>query len=122
MENNVTSLETSKKLKAAGFPQTTHLRWYVPSTSKGEIQLQRSHGAWHDWTFAAPTSQDMADQLPREYNDGVLDLGINTITGAWIACYQNENGSIAEPQLGDTMAEALASLWLKLQEEMNSGM
>lgn len=108
MENNVTSLETSRKLKAAGFPQDSAYVWV---TGDGWAQLHSSSavkfmpdGAYLE-LFAAPTAQELADQLEKPFNVRNLSDGRFYAVG-----HKLMSGN------GDTMAEALAALYLKLKE------
>lgn len=109
MEANVVTLETAKKLKAAGFPQKTVFFWAHPNRSNVEWHVSRYAGLHRNQTIAAPTTQELADQLPpvRLYKieDGP----------GWRA--QKYGPKIVIWRDADTMAEALALLWLKLHEK-----
>lgn len=121
MENNVVTLDTAKKLKAAGFPQGTQLlhiyRWTDNSMTerppKFIHQLIRRGDRRLDGfdVYAAPTAQEIADQLPAKSMGGYLRLSRSN-TG-WIAGY----GLSGLQSNASTMVEALALLWLKLQED-----
>lgn len=104
MENNCVSLETAKRLKAAGFEQETAYKWcFYPDG----VHLQND--PYGDDYIAAPTAQEIVDQF---INMGQLD--IRHYGGNWSASllkYSDRGIHKTYP----TMAEALASLWLKLQ-------
>lgn len=111
MENNVVTLETAKRLKAAGFPQETGIAhwWVVRGVNPDLISRSEITDFW-DATdrIAAPTAQEIADQLPE-------GIALDKATGGkWRA-----SRPFVDPSwyiFGDTMAEALALLWLKLHE------
>lgn len=110
MERNVTTLETSKRLKAAGFPQGTYFKyvdgelWDTTAQSDFETPATGSREEW----VAAPTAQEVADQLG-------FGATVNTVKGGWSA--GSLNAAPLWPRCKDaTMAEALALLWLKLNE------
>lgn len=142
MENLVVTLETAKQLKAAGFPQNTPFVWQesystsenfetgeksvnrrgwkVTKTPKGRVSIPEVvFNLWYkevkaieDASIAAPTAQEIADQLPpnvwRLAKDGDQ--------------YEAVIGQIPETDLlayADTMVEALAALWLKLHEVLS---
>jgi len=107
MENNCVSLETAKKLDAAGFPTDPALAWFevegdefpayvAPYT--GEEDQQR---AW--------TAQEIADQLP---DHETVRLYAGHTRSDFPRMYRALAGN--ETAEADTMAEALANLWLKL--------
>lgn len=122
MEKNVTTLETSQRLKDAGFPQTTFMwetrevegRPYKQSVGMWVDQKQFAYErkgdfipkVVRDW-FAAPTAQEIADELP-------VTTFIQKCAGS--DGYHATAPTGPEEQTGDTMAEALALLWLKLKE------
>jgi hypothetical protein len=91
MEHNVVTLETSKKLKAANFPQKAEHFWienkvgasYVEvldfKSGEGDSYFDPQEYADSGWTvYATPTAQEIADQLPF---DGTIrvDLWPNTM-------------------------------------------
>lgn len=118
MERDVVSLETAKKLKAAGWGHKTVYRWAVHTL--GEIALVEALGRHTDdgWLYpwAAPNAQELADQLPvylRDRRDGKSRYLLIQRSGKrWTARYEANGGGAT----GDTLAEALAALWLRLQE------
>lgn len=126
MENLVVSLETAKKLKAAGFPQTSYWHWSVssPKKAKPTARLCRPMGdaiyrddSYNEYIFA-PTAQEIADQLPENH------VNSRTNRSARLKIfYENNEWTTGYP--GDfyvsasTMAEALALVWLKSKEAPN---
>jgi hypothetical protein len=111
METNVVTLDTARKLKAAGFPQDTWQSW---EPIGGSFAVMATHDCVLGRSVAAPTAQEIADEL--HWRD--VGIGFLTITKhpqGWKARYiaGKEDGS---GQTYPTLAEALAALWLKLQE------
>jgi hypothetical protein len=106
MENNVVTLETAKKLKAAGFPQTSAYMWREFKDGGGELQRRRGRQIG-EFEFAAPTAQEIADQLPEMYAVKKA-VGEPTYYTAWD--WNMDDKHIDAP----TMAEALAPLYLRL--------
>jgi hypothetical protein len=110
MENNVVTLDTARKLKAAGFPQDTAFAWGHNTYDHNRIQLV--YMAWakpENRDVAAPTAQEIADQLMASREKITIELQ----SGMTPPVYVERNGAV---EGGHTMAEALAALWLKLQE------
>jgi hypothetical protein len=117
MEQLVVTLETARKLKAAGFDQRTAWAWHQdrPSSENG-FQLRALETAarpdgeppGEGERFAAPTAEELAARMP---DDGFALLRLprtpspryraNSYTRSWEA---------------DTMAEALAGLYLRRRE------
>ncbi|OAE01874.1 hypothetical protein [Arthrobacter sp. OY3WO11] len=131
MEVLVVTLETAKKLKAAGFPQEAPNYWYeFGDTSDGVThELRTDTKCGFGRYSAAPTAQEIADQLPRKLRLDAPNAGTNLMlkirptqsSAGWRVGYYNSTTrqdlrkQIVEI-LAPTMAEALALLWLKLQE------
>jgi hypothetical protein len=97
MEHNVVTLQTAKTLKTAGFKIEPILWWVKMSGSAWRVT---SMGIGESNRYAAPTAQEIADQLP-----GVVNVQRDN-TGWW--CSGADLGVSY-----DTMAEALAALWLQ---------
>jgi hypothetical protein len=102
MESLVVTLETAKKLKAAGFPQTTADYWLKQPKWAWRVGLDKYSATNRN---AAPTAQEIADQLP-----SYAKVRKN------VDRYFADAHGLSEPVVASTMAEALALLWLKLQE------
>jgi hypothetical protein len=108
MDSLVVTLDTAKKLKAAGFPQDTAFTWGRHVLGHTAIVRGAKDDGWLD-QWAAPTSQEIANQL-----DGGATISKNPRRdeyGAWMAGHPSDPFSEAA-----TMSEAMALLWLKLQE------
>jgi hypothetical protein len=117
MENNVVTLETAKKLNAAGFLSRTTFMWSdlrdgqpwlwqgkpVAAVDTGDYRDLGEPGT--DWV-AAPTAQEIADQLD--------EVEVRHWRGRYTAWCRSPLSF--NPLEAPTMAEALALLWLKLQE------
>lgn len=119
MENNVVSLETAKKLKAAGFPQEyKNYHWYGTPDKHWRLDNYRFHSPFYpeDYEFyIAPTAQEIADQL-RILISG-QHIEIESMFKGWAARVGGDE-SWCE---GDTICEALTALWLKLKSEPPEG-
>ncbi|SDP33532.1 hypothetical protein SAMN04487914_108105 [Arthrobacter sp. ok909] len=123
MESLVVTLETAKKLKAAGFPQNTGIAWSRLHTIDGSYAAVDSGvlSVGDGTVIAAPTAQEIADQLPDDV-ELFKDPTIYADDGKH-RNWQGGPGYVAQPfdrrdmaVHGKTMAESLALLWLKLQE------
>lgn len=109
MESLVVSLETAQKLKAAGFGQNTWQRWLYGDAEDRWFIIPDEDVRFG---YAAPTAQEIADQLPPQTSLINSDFSLRKRGGMggyetrWQQTYTK----------ADTIAEALANLWLKLQE------
>ena len=86
MEKLVTSLETAKKLKAAGFPQETVFMW----NGADEIGAREDYKPeWVPRCFAAPTDQELLDVMPAAVRGGDQLLVVaKQESGSYWASYQ----------------------------------
>lgn len=128
MESLVVSLNMAKKLKAAEFPQghNKYLFFWITEAGKHQTfrKLDSQDGARYyrnqpDYfvALAAPTAQELADQLPKLVGKYRF-LHLSYPVSKWVADYtlSVDASPIRDSVVGDTMAEALANLWLKLHE------
>lgn len=113
MESLVVTLETAKALKAAGFPQKSLYFWHTSADMRKWLNHDPGGAMVYSTTgdYAAPTAQEIADQLPRQIAVTKMDKYVAEIGEAGEEEYKWVSAVTA-----DTMAEALASLYLKLQE------
>lgn len=136
LESLTTTLETSKKLKAAGFPQkSTHFIWFPyfdnplteSSGANWELSTHDGGSIVEGENIAAPTAAEIADQLPgsipnqgHPHSENWLGVRLAGPNG-WIASYYNAGAGTMGPSgpfsPGKTIAESLAALWLKLEEK-----
>jgi hypothetical protein len=125
MENNFVTLETAKKLKAAGFPQDCQFEYWVDTVGAWQAPRPTVLKPTVRETYAAPTAQEIADQLPHFIGDyqllTMIAYGVfgRPDTDTWQAGYfkvGNKVGKNITDGLAPTMAEALAALYLKLKE------
>jgi hypothetical protein len=124
MQNNCVTLETAKKLKAAGFPQDTAYGFDYSSDAPAaapELEGTRSYylvESFGSAPIAAPTAQEIADQLPHSVK-GKGNLEIWSWDGPtgrnWSAAYVDRNNESSMFSPAPTICEALALLWLKLK-------
>ena len=123
MEALVVTLETAQKLKAAGFSQRTCLLWFLdthPTSSLGSfVSASATETEYFKLECAAPTAQEIADQLPISRNlesgTGYLQCGPIHRSRAYWAAYETPVGPEVQ-EVGAYMAEALAALWLDFHE------
>ena len=73
-----------------------------------ELFFTQSSGSMQ-FDIAAPTAQEIADQLP-----GFWSVMNSKVTSNYHVAYHGGGGRVNAD--ADTLAEALALLWLKLQE------
>jgi hypothetical protein len=118
MENNVVTLDTAKKLKAAGYRHETALAWHVPNIYKDGVAtlMLASQLPAMDIPMEqlyAPTAQEIADQLPQNgwpYRNIRIEFHARRDELPWSASFGSETTAYA-----DTITEAAAALWLKLE-------
>ena len=109
MERNVVSLETAKKLKAVGFPRVSMWHYSERMDPPDELFFTQSSGSTQ-FDIAAPTAQEIADQLP-----GFWSVMNSKVTSNYHAAYHGSGGDRLNAE-ADTLAEVLANLLLKLVE------
>ncbi|HEX6760598.1 MAG TPA: hypothetical protein VF086_19645 [Propionibacteriaceae bacterium] len=107
MERNVVSLETAKRLKAVGFPRVSMWHYSEGMDPSDELFFTQSSGSTQ-FDIAAPTAQEIADQLP-----GSWSVVNSKVTSNYHAAYHGSGGDRVNVD-ADTLAEALANLLLKL--------
>jgi phosphohistidine phosphatase SixA len=112
MLNNVVSYETARRLKDTGFKQLASMAWVENEAEVFLTNWEQALHSRHLQMWAAPTAQEIADQLPHETKDGWLYIFPSNGIG-WYASYR---GPKDQGNHGPTMAEALAALYLKLKE------
>jgi hypothetical protein len=110
MKLNVVSLETAKRLQSAGFAKSAASCRWVENKVNGEWSVRVDAGINYVG-FAAPTAQELADQLP---NRTIIHKQDDRRFMADDGVPWSDNVAWAS-----TMAEALAALWLKLRENAN---
>jgi hypothetical protein len=117
MERNVVTLETARKLRAAGFPQNTQAAWTSFHDGTWTVIPKYYWIPGANAGLAAATAQEIADELPKVIEGQFDTLGLAIWPGAdrWEASYMSANED-GKRGVGDTMAEALAALWLRLRE------
>ena len=114
MERNVVSLETARKLKAVGFPRVSMWHYSEGMDPPDELFFTQSSGSTQ-FDIAAPTAQEIADQLPKRVNEYCLFLEYGDDETLW-AGYRSAETKSDYMLHADSMSEALAMLWLKLHE------
>jgi hypothetical protein len=111
MERNVVSLETAKRLSAAGFPQEdAYSCWEVIGDVSGVRVNSLLMGKPYKF-YAAPTAQEIADKLPKP-------IAINIYSGGRVSTsHAGEHNFVKSVPKEVNLAEALAALYLKLEEQ-----
>ncbi len=116
MGNNCVSLATAQRLKAAGFPNISCWIWVlIPKaapwlTTRGDVGMRIKPG--EEWELLpAPTAQEIADEIKE-----AIAINIYSDKRVSISCALKDN-FIKSASKEINLAEALAELWLKLQEE-----
>jgi hypothetical protein len=114
------TLETAKKLKEAGFPQESYFVWQYKYDSwdggTEDIKLTNTRAEDESYQqndsrvsylkyFAAPTAEEVLEQLPEYY---ALHRQQN-----FFRCFGGEN---IHHEDGENGAEAAAKMWLYLKE------
>lgn len=116
MESIVVSLEVAKQLKAAGWEHETAAALLASHRNDGtwslhiSKQLYNSRVIKQDRILPAPTASEIADQIPR----GLDLVHYPDDAGKW--CATRGTSSVTD---ADTMADALALLWIALNKESN---
>lgn len=109
------SLETAKKLLAAGFPQDTE-RWFIPDKEQIGYGLFSTNLKKENGWIAAPNAQEIGIELPEVIHaeDGSYQFGQRKEHGAMTVFYWNPSGTKkAWSFLDEAEARAAAYLWLK---------
>jgi len=111
MKRNVVTRETAKKLKAAGFPGVSMWHYSEGMIPPDELFFTQSNSLMQ-FDIVAPTAQEIADQLP-----GSWSVMNSKVTSNYHAAYHGSGDRVNAD--ADTMAEALALLWLELNKAEN---
>jgi hypothetical protein len=111
MKRNVVTRETARKLKAAGFPGVSMWHYSEGMTPSDELFFTQSNGLMQ-LDIVAPTAQEIADQLP-----GFWSVVNSKVMSNYHAAYHGSSDRVNAD--ADTMAEALALLWLQLHKAEN---
>lgn len=121
MESLVVNLETARKLKAAGFGQETSTYFVWWDTVEGAyIEAGKDAARFADFSkaFAAPLAQELADQLPnRTELHKVFHPDADMAKAGYLyraTLFDDEGYQLN--LIAPTIAEALASLYLKVHE------
>ena len=131
LENQVVPLELSKQLKEAGYKQEGLWIWepalpiypkYEPITKS---YLYSKDSSWFSCSsVVAPTVAELGEALPCNITSNNYNcvLFINKIgigdSGKWKCYYSSYNGKYGESgELSDTLANAMAKMWLYLKKE-----
>jgi hypothetical protein len=109
MESLVVTLETAKKLKASGFPQDCHFEYWIDMAGAWQSPRPTVRKPTVRETHAAPTAQEIADQL----REGETEIA--WFAEKWHALCRMHDGPFVDEVVADTMAEALALLWIRLK-------
>jgi len=121
IEQKVTSLELSKQLKEAGFPQRTAFYWWRPNftTNNWCIEYWQSYpGIIDDRVIAAPLPCELGEMLPSQLNDGSYWELHKIDENEWQLGYGEIHSNLWVHHVeADTEADARAKMWLYLKEK-----
>lgn len=117
MEKLVVSLEVAKKLKETGWKNRTHFYFtdgvlysdHLGVVSKPDFVPSAS-------LVFAPTPQELADELPTQFDTGLLHL-THAAPNRWHAWYGSDSHWASYFARGETLADALALLWIEVKSE-----
>lgn len=109
-----TSLELSKELKEAGFPQNRKGMWYVlmePNTYHFAYNLLQ---VYIDDDVAAPTADEILDVLPAYIEDMYpLSIQKGPVVYTWLVRYENKKDTRF---ICNSLAEAAGKLYIYLKK------
>jgi len=116
----VVSLDTAKKLKAAGWIKPTAHCWSMSNISNGEYRVYVSAHLAND--INAPTAEEILVELPiQRIDDGdtPLELAISRCRTYWYVAYLvSEEVAPYETEFHDvSLSEAAAQMWLWCKKE-----
>lgn len=136
------SLELAKQLKEAGYSQETHFKYcgghtmYWEDQENGKYEecantdlLDPRDEYCHtaeltcEFTIAAPTADEILDQLPWDIKDGMdrgrLVVEKSPVGKPWKVTYVSDymGGRFALSNDDDTIADSAAKMWLHLKKE-----
>lgn len=129
MEKLTVSLDTARKLKEVGFPQNTILEWFHSeryqdpqgnTSDTFRVGITGEAGLFPvperlTRRLAAPTAQELADELQSARPDVPITITIGGTAMDWDVIPDTYARQGNEPiTKGDDIAHALAALWIKL--------
>ena len=114
MGRNAVTLETARKLKATRFPGLSTWHYFEAMGPSDELFFTQA-SSLTQFDIPAPTAQEIADQLP-----GSWSVVNSKVTSNYHAAYHGPGGDRVNAD-ADTLAEALALLWLKLNSAKAGG-
>lgn len=108
------SLELSRKLKEAGYPQEAEKWWWednfgLEKNKSRTLQDKKPHNPKNGWVyFASPTADEILEQLPQNTYCKKFFINANT----WWECRKNKRFFQEK-----SLADAAAKMWLYLKKE-----
>lgn len=116
------SLELSKQLKEAGYPQEASHYWcWNPNVQPNlavNDQGHRPETGGNDMFCASPTADEILDQLPELKG---WDLLVKLYSPDWYIVYELWHGDSLYESIGqwdDSLADAAAKMWLYIKKEI----
>ncbi len=119
-----TSLELSRKLKKAGFPQKVNEFYWAGKVYQEEpytlLYLEEIKNIKDYEYIASPTADEILDLLPK--NIGIYYLNTSKLDDSWHCTYDFVNTAKAKyerkhSEFSETLADAAALMWLFLKKE-----
>ena len=107
------SLELSKQLKEAGYPQETEFCYYRNADEYHFLRnpFEGKMRPFPEKTYASPTADEILEQLP-EY------VMVHRENSGWYCEFKTVSGRKTDIGFfGDTIADAAAKMWLYLKKE-----
>lgn len=123
------NLELSKELKEAGYPQEARFRWYSGIDHLKDEHIYLSESAFDNLyqpkaIAASPTADEILERLPSfflaefdgiEYNHQIV---IEKEDSSYLVGAKNlTDGCYMENVVDESLADALAQMWLYLKKE-----
>lgn len=113
MTPKTVSLKTAQELKAAGFPQNTTHYSFRPD---GEAFILQDPSKRREHYIAAPSSDEILEELPEEIKDNDDWLTIQKANGLYCVMY-TQYGQPKPYFENASLVEALSAMWLYLKQQ-----
>jgi hypothetical protein len=120
-----TSLELSKQLKEAGFPQESTFQYSTWTNKRGDQVRLAIVGVQTDVfaTYAAPTAEEILERLPEFIEGETYFVRLKTYPYTWkgvkgwhVVYADLAHQSMFVEESNDSLAEAAGKMWLYLKE------
>lgn len=124
LEQQITSLELSKRMKELGAPQESYFFWLINKFDGNDIKLWNkdklnNSNVSTPFVYSAYTIAELGEMLPKAFDndDFHINLGIE-FEQVWTVSYFNIHDGINYHNVeADTEANARALAWIHLKEK-----